>query len=89
MVGRAYLPHETCLEYPWRFSSRLSALRGRAAFWRAEPRPCPTTGRRVHCHLQGDLAIEEGSAEFQVLPSGTIAVETASGREGIILKRQM
>lgn len=49
----------------------------------------PHNRQEGHCHLQGDLAIEEGSAEFQVLPSGTIAVETASGREGIILKRQM
>lgn len=47
----------------------------------------PHNRQEGHCHLQGDLAIEEGSAEFQVLPSGTIAVETASGREGIILKR--
>lgn len=45
----------------------------------------PHNRQEGHCHLQGDLAIEEGSAEFQVLPSGTIAVETASGREGIIL----
>lgn len=32
--------------------------------------------------LQGVLAAGEGSAEFHPLPSGTIAVQTARGREG-------
>lgn len=32
----------------------------------------------------GDLAAGEGSAEFQPLPSGTIAVQTTKGREGVL-----
>lgn len=48
----------------------------------------PHSRQEAHYQLQVDSAIEEGSAEYQVLPSGTI-VETASGREGILFKRQI